>query len=569
MLIRAGLTRVPYALLCFALACGDSDDRTDSGSPSDFDAAPTQTREAGFGDAAKPNDAGSEPRDTGVPSSDADVASDAETDAAHDAALSASDAALPDDASASDAGTDAGANGDASASDAGADANGGGADASGSDAGLDDAGTDAGQDPPPSDAGTDASSNDSCNASAAPAIGRLGLRAVVSSSSLQGLTDAVQAPGSNDWYLVEQRGRVLVLREGSLLPTPFLDLRSEITLRVGSYEDRGLVSIAFAPDYATSGHVYVSVTPSTGARANVDLLLEYTRSAEDPYQVDTASERTIIELRGSRLDSNFVTINIHNGGRVTFGPDGMLYLAMGDGGGVNCGDVEPNATQDVSSLFGKLLRLDLTRPEPYGAADNPFVEGGDPRVLHYGLRNPFRFSFDRKNGDLYLGDVGQNRYEELDYAPAGASGLNFGWSAYEGNSRDTCASRQLRSGSSHTAPIFVADRGNTATGPFADFQAILGGVVYRGSALPELEGVYLFGDYVGSRLGALYQCGSTTSPVTPVRKACNVNEPNAACLRRLDGGPVFSELRAIVEDHDGELYMVANGNSLLKVVANE
>jgi glucose/arabinose dehydrogenase len=247
----------------------------------------------------------------------------------------------------------------------------------------------------------------------------------------------------------------------------------------------------------------------------------------------------------------------------------MLYLAMGDGGGVNCGDVEPNAPQDVSSLFGKILRLDLTQPAPYGALDNPFVGSGDARVWHYGLRNPFRFSFDRLNGDLYVGDVGQNRYEEIDYAPRGASGLNFGWAPYEGSSRDTCPSRELRAGSTHTAPIFVADRRAGATNPFADYNAMIGGVVYRGQALPQLYGAYLFGGYRSQRLGALYQCGSVTSAVTPILKSCNINEPNSACMRRLDGSPQLSELRAIVEDHDGEMYVVANGNSLLKVVANQ
>ena len=281
----------------------------------------------------------------------------------------------------------------------------------------------------------------------------------------------------------------------------------------------------------------------------------------------TSTLDALLQVEGSRLSSNFVTDNIHNGGRVAFGPDGMLYLALGDGGGVSCGNVELGATQNVGSLFGKLLRLDLSLPPPYGALDNPFVLDGDSRVLHYGLRNPFRFSFDHVTGDLYLGDVGQNTYEEIDFAKAGAKGLNFGWATFEGNSDVTC-NRPLRSGSTHTPPIFAVDRTAAATGPFSDYNAMIGGVVYRGSALPQLEGAYLFGGYRGARLGALYQCDNDTSPVTPITKSCNPNTPNEACLRSLPGTPVFSELRAIVEDHDGEVYVVANGNSLLKIVPN-
>jgi glucose/arabinose dehydrogenase len=418
------------------------------------------------------------------------------------------------------------------------------------------------------DAGAPPAGPPACNASAAPVVGKLGLQTIISNPALESLTDAVQPPDSDDWYLVQETGQVRILRDGQLLPQPFLDLSSEFGFPLGAviYEDRGLVSIAFAPDYATSGLVYVSFTPNRGAQVDLDLLLEFKRDARDPLKVDVSTRRSILEVAGSRRGSPSITDNIHNGGRVAFGPDGKLYLAMGDGGGINCGDVEPGATQDVGSLFGKLLRLDLSRPAPYGSTDNPFADNGDGRVLHYGLRNPFRFSFDRLTGDLYLGDVGQNTFEEIDFAPAGSKGLNFGWASFEGNSNLTCG-RPLRAGSTATAPIFVADRTAVATNPFADYNAMIGGVVYRGSALPQLSGVYFFGGYAGARLGALTQCGSTTSPVTPVTKRCNANTPNEACLRSIDGGPAFTELRAIVEDHAGELYMVANSNSLLKVVA--
>jgi glucose/arabinose dehydrogenase len=410
-----------------------------------------------------------------------------------------------------------------------------------------------------------------CDPSAAPVVGRLGLQTIISSGELNYLTEATQPPDSNDWYLVQQNGIIRVLRDGALLPEPFLDLSAEVTLLNDLiYEDRGLVSIEFAPDYATSGRFFVSITPNLGWDTNVDQVRAYRRQPSEPPRADLTTRENILEVRGRWLSPlSPITANIHNGGRVAFGPDGMLYVAMGDGGGIQCGDSEPNATQDPSTLFGKLLRLDLSKPPFYGATDNPFVVGGDARVLHYGLRNPFRFSFDRQTGDLYLGDVGQNDYEELDYAPAGSRGLNFGWAAYEGDSEIDCGvPRALRTGSTHTRPIFVADRSADASNPFSDYNAIIGGVVYRGSALPQLNGIYFFGGYIGARLGALRQCGSTTSPITPVTKRCNANTPNEACFRTLDGGPALNELRAIVEDHDGEMYMVANRNTFYKVVAN-
>lgn len=405
-----------------------------------------------------------------------------------------------------------------------------------------------------------------CNASSAPAVGKLGLQTVVSDGSLSNLTDAVQAPGSKDWYLVQQTGIVRIFREGLLLPTPFLDLSAEFALVPGNdFEDRGLLSLAFAPDYATSGLVYADFTPNKGPQVDVDMLLELKRSASNPLQVDPSSRRTLLATDGTRRGSTLNTDNIHNGGRVTFGPDGKLYLAMGDGGGLFCSAVEPEQSQNVGSVFGKLLRLDLTQPAPYGALDNPFASDGDPRVWQYGTRNPYRFTFDRATGDLYFADVGQDTFEEVDFAPAGTKGLNFGWNAYEGESDQTCR-LPLRAGSTHTKPVFTVDRSPDATGPFADYNAIIGGIVYRGKALSGVQGAYVFGANRGARLGALTQCGNVTSPVTPITKQCDPNTPDEACLRRLDNGPVFNDLRAIVEDHDGEMYVIANGDSLLKVV---
>jgi glucose/arabinose dehydrogenase len=397
-----------------------------------------------------------------------------------------------------------------------------------------------------------------------PSLDGLALATVVSGQGLETLASAVQAPDSNDWYLVEQRGRIMILRDGVLLPNPFLDVQSEIVIGEG-YEDRGLISLTFAPDYLTSGLVYAVFTATQGDDANRDLVLEYRRSDADPDVLDPASRKNIVEITGS-VSTNFLR-NIHNGGHATFGPDGFLYVAMGDGGGVSCNDVEADEPQDIGSPFGKILRLDPRGQPPYAAPRNPFARSGDPRVYHYGLRNPYSFSFDRRTGDLYIGDVGQNSYEEVDFAPSGVTGLDFGWAAFEGVTA-TCPQRALRASATHTPPIFVADRRTReCTGQFCDFRAVVGGVVYRGPSLTQLDGVYLFGDYVGRRMVALRKCGVSSSELRTLRKRCDVGFADELCFDALEGTPEFSGLTGIIEGNDGEIYLVANRDSLLKVVA--
>lgn len=397
-----------------------------------------------------------------------------------------------------------------------------------------------------------------------PNLDGLGLATLVTGQGIETLASATQAPDSNDWYLVEQRGRILILRDGVLLPTPFLDLQAEVGMIGQGYEDRGLVSLAFAPDYATSGLVYIVFTPMEGDDANRDLVLEYRRSDANPDQLDLASRKKIVEIIGS-ISSNFLR-DIHNGGRATFGPDGFLYVAMGDGGGVSCNDVERDEPQDIGSPFGKILRLDPRGEPPYAAAGNPFVRGGDPRVYHYGLRNPYNFNFDRGTGDLYIGDVGQNSYEEFDYAPSGVAGLNFGWAAFEGVT-NTCPDRPLRADAKHTPPFFVADRrARGCSGEFCDWRASVGGTVYRGATIPQLQGVYLFGDYVGRRMVGMRRCGATGSEPRIIRKRCDVGFADELCFQAVAGTPPFSSLTGIFEGNDGEIYLTANRDTLLKVV---
>ena len=390
-----------------------------------------------------------------------------------------------------------------------------------------------------------------CNASVAPSIPPLAIEPAA--TGLSALVFAAQAPGSNDWYMVQQTGQIRVVKAGSTTPSAtFLDISSQVRLALPD-DERGLLGLVFAPDYATSGKFYVMITLG----GNLDTVYEYTRSSSDPYAANPQPTRTIVQLPASAFN--------HNGGNMVFGPDGMLYVGTGDGGGA-CNSDQPNSPQNTNTLFGKLLRLDLSRPAPHGAADNPFARGGgDPRVLHYGLRNPYRFSFDT-NGDLYLGDVGQDRYEEVSFAPAGAKGLNFGWPKYEADHADTCAGRSLKAGSTAVKPIVEIDRQRAASGPFRDYKSVIGGHVYRGKAIPGLTGTYLFGDYKGARMGAVVQCGTQTSPVVPVLKNRDPNAPNTLAFSRASGVAALRDLTAIVEDNDGELYFVANRNTLFKVV---
>jgi glucose/arabinose dehydrogenase len=395
----------------------------------------------------------------------------------------------------------------------------------------------------------------------APTVGQLKLEAVVSGVSR--LVYAAQPPGSSDWWLVQQSGQIRILPAGATAPsaTALLDVTTGPDAAGGisfarAEDERGLLGLAFAPDFNTSGLFYVMLTTTSGGQANRDQVRQYKKEGSTAtYQA------TLVTLPAS--ESN------HNGGNIVIGPDNMLYVGTGDGGG-SCNSSKPGTPQLISAsedaLFGKILRLDPSKAPGYAATGNPFPDS--PLVWHYGLRNPFRFGFDRSTGDLYIGDVGQGAYEDVEFAKSGVSGLNFGWAAYEGNAM-TCGGRTLRAGSMETDPIFAADRRQRGcSGPFCDWVSVIGGVVYRGPALPHLRGMYIFGDYQGARMAALRQCDTTTSPVTVLRKECDPALPQEACFT----GTEFTLLTAIVEDNSGELYLVtgvtdADGGKLLKVVA--
>jgi len=279
-------------------------------------------------------------------------------------------------------------------------------------------------------------------------------------------------------FVVEQGGTIRVLRAGKARPRPFLDIRSKVT----AGGEQGLLSMAFAPDYAKTRRFYVNYTDRSG----VQRVVEYRRSKSDAERADATSARSVLRYDG--LESN------HNGGLIVFGPDRLLYIGTGDGGGADDQHGSRGNAQDLSNLEGKMLRIDPRRSggRPYGVpSSNPFVSraGARREIYSYGLRNPWRFSFDRSTGDLTIGDVGQNEVEEIDFAAKGeASGVNYGWRPFEGR----------RKNFDEPAPGAVApvlelthDAGNCS---------VTGGYVVRDRSLPSLAGRYVYGDFCKGQL---------------------------------------------------------------------
>lgn len=300
-------------------------------------------------------------------------------------------------------------------------------------------------------------------------------------SDIRGVVDIANAgDGSGRLFLVQQSGAIYI--KGKDPASPFLSIQNRVR---DTGNEQGLLSVAFAPDYAASGFFYVWYTSVGGG-----MVLSRFRVTEDPGIADPDSEQIVLIVPQP--------FENHNGGRLQFGPDGMLYLGLGDGGGSF--DPDDNA-QDGSTLLGKLIRIDVA-PE-HGAyaipPDNPFV--GNASVLDevwaLGLRNPWRMAFDRATGDLFIADVGQNRLEEVNFQPStSAGGENYGWDVMEGSQ---CAGGGSCNPSGLTLPVAEYDHDLGCS--------ITGGEVYRGSAYPGMAGVYFYGDYCSGRIWGLSREG--------------------------------------------------------------
>ncbi len=301
------------------------------------------------------------------------------------------------------------------------------------------------------------------------------------------------ADGSGHLFVVEQGGLIRIIKNGSVQPTPFLD----ITARVSCCGERGLLSVAFPPLYASKRYFYVDYTDVNGNTQ----VSRFHLSANDDV-ADANSEQPIIAVAQPYAN--------HNGGQIVFGPDGYLYIGMGDGGSGN--DPE-NRAQNYTTLLGKMLRLDVEAPTPAGTptpyqvpATNPTpppTVGARPEIWAAGLRNPWRFSFDRLTGDLYIADVGQSAWEEVDFQPAAsAGGENYGWRIMEGTH---CTNLDPCNQSGLTLPVAEYSHSLGCS--------ITGGYVYRGATFPCSYGTYFYGDYCSGRIWGLRRNGATWQTV--------------------------------------------------------
>jgi len=288
--------------------------------------------------------------------------------------------------------------------------------------------------------------------------------------------------GSGRIFLVEKEGRVSIIEEGRVLDEPFLDISEVVASRSS---EQGLLSIAFDPDYEQNGEFYVNYTSRAG---DGDTAIARYRVSDDPNVTDASSGQVILTIDQPAAN--------HNGGQLQFGPDGYLYIGTGDGGNAN--DPWDNA-ENLGVLLGKMLRIAVRGQDAYAIPhDNPFITRDDVRagIWAYGLRNPWRFSFDRATGDLYIADVGQNKWEEVDFQPAqSVSGEHYGWNTVEGTHCFEPAEGCDMSAIAMPVAEYSHDQGCSITG----------GYVYRGEAYPQLDGVYFFADFCSGVIWALRQ----------------------------------------------------------------
>ena len=324
--------------------------------------------------------------------------------------------------------------------------------------------------------------------------------------------------GSRRLFVIEQPGRVRIISSGRLQPDAFLDISALVNDRAN---ERGLLGLAFHPQYARNGYFFVHYSAADGATA----VARY-QVSQDAQRA--AADSATLVLRQAQPYPN------HNGGQLAFGPDGYLYLGLGDGG--SAGDPQGNG-QNLGTWLGKILRLDVDSALPYALpAANPFVAGGGlPEIWAYGLRNPWRFSFDRRSGDLFIADVGQGGWEEINFQPAAETAArNYGWDIVEGN-------HCVQSGCSVpgvSMPVAEYDHRSGCS--------VTGGYVYRGSSLPALQGAYVYGDYCSGTIWALRPAaGGAWRATVLLQSALNIS--------------------SFGEDEAGELYVVHHGGSVFRL----
>ena len=317
--------------------------------------------------------------------------------------------------------------------------------------------------------------------------------------------------GRGRLFVVEKAGRIVILRDGQPLPAPFLDIRGVVG---SSGSEQGLLGLAFHPRYRENGRFFVNYTDRNG-----DTVIAEYRASGDPNAADPSTARQLLSIDQPAAN--------HNGGHLVFGPDGYLWIGMGDGGGA--GDRYGNG-QNRRALLGKMLRIDVDAGDPYGIpADNPYATSGDtrPEIWAIGLRNPWRYTFDRATNDLWIADVGQNAYEEVHLQRAGSrGGENYGWPIMEGM---------------HCHPAGRACDTTPYVMPVGEYGrdggcSITGGYVYRGSQYSQLVGLYLFGDFCTGKLWSL-------------------DEPTPGAWRMVELLDTPLQISSFGEDEAGEVYL--------------
>jgi len=367
-------------------------------------------------------------------------------------------------------------------------------------------------------------SSSTCGAGA-PVAGTPTLTTVLVARGLSSPLDLQFAPGDRSrLFVVEQPGRIRVIRDAALVAAPFLDVSG----RISTGGERGLLGLAFHPGYAQNGRFFVNYTDRNG-----DTHVAEFHGGPGTDTADAGSERTVLVV--AQPFSN------HNGGGLAFGRDGMLYIGLGDGG--SGGDPFGNG-QNLGTLLGKMLRIDVDHGNPYSVpADNPFVSTGGARgeVWAYGLRNPWRFSFDGATGDLVIADVGQGEWEEIDVGLASRrGGENYGWNVTEGNHCFQPSSGCNTAGI--TPPVLEYGHGEGCS--------VTGGIVYRGCRMPGYQGTYFYADYCTHFVRSIRVANG---------QASDPRDWTAALGRGLDNPTSFgvdADGEAYIVDQDGEVYRI-------------
>jgi glucose/arabinose dehydrogenase len=371
------------------------------------------------------------------------------------------------------------------------------------------------------------------------------LQGQVYTSGLQAPIAFVQDPTDRSvQFVVQQGGRIRPVRNGAIQPVDFLNLSASVSC----CGERGLLGLAFAPDYAASGRLFVNFTNADGDT----VVARFTRS-DNPLVANAASRFDLL-IGGQRFINQ--PFSNHNGGHLAFGPDGYLYVGLGDGGSGNDPD---HRAQSPGDLLGKMLRIDVNVPDTDTIGyrippDNPFIGTHPARdeIWAFGLRNPWRYTFDDParggTGAMLIADVGQNRREEINYEPRGAGGRNYGWRNREGT-LDNVTSRPLFS--SATDPILDYPR--------SDGGSVTGGFVYRGNRLGNaFRGRYFFADYVSGRVWSIALAPTASGALASDRRDHTAE---------LGGGPVLGNISSFGVDADGELYIVNHGGSIVRITA--